>query len=363
METWGISLGVVKTAVAAGLSWVLAGWLFPTPKPYFAPLAAILSIQATVAESISRGMQRILGVLAGIVLAMVFARWLGLNVWSLSTLVFIAMALATRLHLGRQGVSQAAISALMVMAVGSAVPGYAWSRALDTALGGVVAVVVSAAVWPPDLTPEAIESLRVLAVGLAQVLDHMQKDLVSGLDSEEANRHLNRAREVAQGVADARRGLERAKTSLRWNPWHRGAKGKLDELTQALEVLDHSLIQVRGIARTLFVTLDRDVSRKGAALPEGLAHYLGSALALMGEALKSYAYLVEVGERSAAWRLETVLKDSADQRQRILAQAIEQLTSDSPRFLDVASVLVDLEKMSQDLMVSSRLIVPIAFAD
>ncbi len=360
LENWGISLQVFRTALAAGISWALAASLIGAVKPYFAPLAAILSVQATVAESVSRGAQRILGVLGGILLAMLFTRWIGLSAWSLAVLVFIAMVLATRLHLGVQGVPQVAISALMVMAVGSGVRGYAWYRALDTALGGVVAVAVSALVWPPDLTPEAAESLRLLALGLAQILEAMQHDLVEGLKLEEANRHLQKARAIQEGLDSARRGLKRAETSLRWNPWHRHAEGRSVKLSQALDVLDHSLMQVRGIARTLFVTLDRDISEKGTALPEPLAEGMGEVLALMGEALKSYAYLIYVGEQTAALRLETILAESVDARRRVLHDAVRRLASNGPRFLDIASVLVDIEKMSQDLMVSSRLIVPVA---
>lgn len=359
LEKWGLSLQVVKTALAASLSWGLAVWLLGSQRPYFAPLAAILSVQATIAESISRGIQRILGVIGGIFWAILFTHWLGLHVWSLALLVFIAMAAATRLHLGPQGIPQVAISALMVIAIGSEVRGYAWYRALDTALGAAVAILVSALLWPPDFTPDATESLRLLALGLSEVIDNIQTDLIGGLDPDEANRHLRNARAIDSGLERARRAIGRAETSLRWNPWGRGKKGKLAQLRQAVEVLDHSLSQVRGIARTLFVTLDRDVSRPGGALLAPLASHLAHMLALMGEALKSYAYLIQAGDQAAALRLEHLLREARAERDWLIREAGMLLSEEGDRFLDIAAVLVDLEKMSQDLAVSAHLLVPI----
>lgn len=359
LENWGISLDAAKTAVAAGLSWALAAWIFGTAKPYFAPLAAILCAQATIAESVARGVQRILGVVGGIVLAILFTHLVGLHAWSIAVLVFVAIAAASRLRLGSQGISQVAISALMVMAIGAQVKGYAWYRALDTALGAGVAILVSALLWPPNFTPDAAEALRILALALSQVMEGIQHDLDHGLDPEEANRRLKEARAIESGLHRAWRAIERAETSLRWNPWHRGERGKLARLRHALTVLDHTMIQVRGIARTLFITLDRDVSRPAAALPNALARRLGTVLSLMGEALKSYALLIQEQAQDAALHMEHLLDASARERQVLIQEAGDLLEGNGARFLDIAAVLVDLDKMSQDLRVSARLIIPV----
>jgi uncharacterized membrane protein YgaE (UPF0421/DUF939 family) len=355
LDTWGINLQVIKTALAAGLSWDLAVRLFGSPKPYFAPLAAILTVQATIAESLSRGVQRIVGVLAGIALAILFSRWVGINDWSLALLVFVAMALATRLQLGPQGIPQVAISALLVMAIGEEAPGYAWNRAVDTALGAVIAVIVAGAVWPPDLTPNAAESLRVLASGLHDLLNAMQRDLLEGLKPATANQHLQTARTIDHKMARARRALRQAEMSVRFNPWHRQARTRLARLRQTLETLDHCLIQIRGIARSLSATLGRegdDVSRK---LPPRLAVPLGETLALMGKAVKSYADLTPGGRDITLEPLADLLHQAHVERTLLLREAVRLLPVEGMHFVDIAAVLADLEKMSQDLSTNSRL--------
>lgn len=359
LEDWGISLQVIKTALAAGLSWAIAHWMFAAQRPYFAPLAAILSIQATIAQSVSRGIQRILGVIAGIFLAFLFTRLFGLHAWSLALLVFFAMALATRLRLGPQGIPQVAISALLVIAIGSSVKGYAWHRAAETVLGAMVAALVSALLWPPDFTPDALQAVRMLSLGLSEVMDEMQADLLNGMNPERANQHLMRARAIESGLHQARRAIGRAETSLRWNPWHRGAKRHLRYLNQAIEVLDHLVMQVRGIARTLFVTLDRDVSQPSLALPDQLVGELATVIAIMADCIKSYVYLVQTRDPHAALYFEQQLQKGRDQRALILSKVSQLFTDDAAGFLDIASVLVDIDKMSQDLLVSSRLMIPL----
>ncbi|AEW05486.1 protein of unknown function DUF939 [Sulfobacillus acidophilus DSM 10332] len=363
LENWGLSLQVVKTAIAAGLAWGLAAWLLRTPRPYFAPLAAILSLQATVQESLSRGIQRIVGVVGGILLAMVFAHRVGLNTGSLTVLVFVALAVATRLRLGPQGVPQVAISALLVLAVGNHVQGYAWQRVMDTILGAVVAMAVAALAWPPDFTPEANQAVALLSQAVRDVMRGIQEDLAGGLDPDEANRHLARARQIDRALGQARTAIKRAETSLRWNPWARGRRQRLDRLAKAVVVLDHAVSQVRGIARTLFVTLDRDVTQPGAMLPKTLAAGLAQALAVMADALDSYAQVVTRGHTDAAAQLEAWLDQADRLRDDLVRQAGTLLLPGHGRkFLDMAAVLVDLEKMSQDLRVSARYLVPLVVA-
>ncbi len=359
LETWGLSFQVVKTALAAGLSWGIAEWVIGTPKPYFAPLAAILSVQATIAESLSRGVQRILGVVGGIVLAMLLAHWVGLNSWSLAVLVFVGMGLATRVHLGPQGIPQVAISGLLVMALGSAVPGYAWYRLLETVLGALVALAVSLAIWPPDLTPQAMKSLSLLALGLSDLLQKMQVDLASQPLVHEAHDHLRRARGVAAALEKARSAMNRAELSVRWNPWHQGARIRLKRLKQAVNVLEHVLIQIRGISRTLFVSEGEKGGPPADVVPAALAQGIGDVLALMGSGLRLYAALIDQGDEAAALRLENALRQAVYMRGQIWRDAMSSLSERASAFIGVASVLVDLEKMSQDLSVSSRLLVPL----
>ena len=54
-----------KTAIAAGLAWAAALAADHHSRPYFAPLAVLLVVQPTVYDSLSRALQRVIGVVAG----------------------------------------------------------------------------------------------------------------------------------------------------------------------------------------------------------------------------------------------------------------------------------------------------------
>lgn len=357
---WGTTLQVIKTGLASGLAWGLARILLDSPRPYFAPLAAILSLQVTVKESVSRGLQRVVGVVAGILVALLAVHVMGTSAFSIGILVFVSMIIATRLKLGTQGIPQVAISALLVMTIGASVPGYALARILDTLLGAAVAIAVNALVIPPDFTGIAETALDGLTVAIGQVLLGIREDLVDGLESGEANRHLEQARAVDRALHRAQSAIHQAEASLQWNYLLRHRKDRLMRLRQAIVVLEHSVSQVRGIARTLFVTLNRDVTRGFGAEGTPIGEEMITLFDVMQQSLATYAILIRGQDHKAAVALDALLVKASQHRSRLLHRAADTLLdSDALRFLDVAAVVSDLEKMGEDLSVSAHLLVPL----
>ncbi len=351
----GTNSQVFKTGLAAGASWFAAQRLFGTSRPYFAPLAAILSLQVTVAESVSRGVQRVAGVAGGIVLAVAAGYFFRLSAWSVGIVVYLAVFLATRLRMGTQGIPQVAVTALLVMTVGRMAPQYAWIRALDTAVGVVVAIAVNALVWPPDATPSAENAISVLDQEVCDVLGGIRADLIAGLSPDHASRHLRRARGVDRSLEEVKRAIRQAEKSLKWNVMASKRRLRLKTLRQAATVLEHALSQVRGIARSLFVTAERNVSDPYVSLPQAMATGMAELLAIMAQALGTYSRIIIDRDPHAAWQLERQLKQ-ASQMRRLLAENVEGSAVD---WIDLAAVLADVEKMTQDLLVSSRLLIPL----
>ncbi len=269
MRQWlaraGVSLQLAKTALAAGLSWWLAEALFSRARPYFAPLAAILTIQVTVAKSVSLGGQRILGVVGGIVVSFAVGHWLGVSAGSVALVVMAAMGLAAALGLGPNAVTQSAITGLLVMALGTK-PSYAASRLVDTILGALVAVLVNALLIPPDATPAAVEAVS----GLSALIGRRLTDLP---DPPEAGQPL------ADRLANTRAVVDGASESLRFAPLLRGRRRRLARLKRAERVLgrltwrvldlDDTVRELTGADRRRFERFDR----LRAAMREVLGRY------------------------------------------------------------------------------------------
>ena len=113
-----------KAAVAAGLAWVAALAADPHSRPYFAPLAVLLVVQPTVYDSLSRALQRVAGVVVGVAAALALSQFLTPSAWSIGIIIFAGLLLGWSARLGPQGAVQVPVSALLVVLVGRATPGY-----------------------------------------------------------------------------------------------------------------------------------------------------------------------------------------------------------------------------------------------
>src|SRR6266511_4059501 len=141
---------VVKTALATTLAWAAAELVAGHQLPFFAALAALLAVQPSIAQSLSRGLERFAGVIGGVTLAYLLGRLLGVHVWTVGLLILAGLLMGWLLRLGPQGAIQIPISALLVVAVGAGAPGYIEERVVDTALGAAIGVAINALVVPPE---------------------------------------------------------------------------------------------------------------------------------------------------------------------------------------------------------------------
>ncbi len=116
---------MAKTALAATLSWELADRLLHSPLPALAALGAILTVQGTVKGPSTFGIQQVVGVTVGVGAALLAARVLGVHTWSVGLVILGALVVGNLLRLGRQ-TNQVAISALLVLALGTATAASGW---------------------------------------------------------------------------------------------------------------------------------------------------------------------------------------------------------------------------------------------
>ena len=287
LRRWLLQDQALRTALAAALAWAAGAAVPGVSRPYFAPLAAILTVQVTVAASLTRAVQRTLGVVVGVVLAMLAARAVGPTAPGIGLLVLASMTLGGWLRLGPTGAPQVAVSALLVLVVGSlGGPGYAWQRAVESALGAAAGVAVGAALVPPSGVAAARQALRDLAGALAGCLD----DLVSGAPAGPAlvaARHLTRRAEVARAA------LRGAEQSLLYNLWAGRQRAELERLRAACAALERTAIQVRGIARVL--------ADLAAAPAPPHAEALAAVLRAVARAVAGFWREVEGQQAPEAW--------------------------------------------------------------
>jgi uncharacterized membrane protein YccC len=270
---WRLLLGerlpmvqVGKTALAATLAWGVMEVGFTHAVPFFAALAALLCVQPSVRQSLSRAVERTGGVIAGVLVAFTFGHLLGVNTWSVGLLLLASLLIAWLLRLGPQAAIQVPISSLLVVAVGAGTPGFVRDRVVDTAVGAAIGVTINALVAPPAYTQPVGTAVNVLVDALVVQL----RGVAAHLDASDAAQHAPQWRGGNLGLIElvtaAQAALTRADESLHWNPVRRFRAAELEAQRHRLAALIRVSMQVRGVARTLH---DHIVSGPEALSPAG----------------------------------------------------------------------------------------------
>lgn len=311
-----------KTAASAAIAWWLAVRIFGAREPYFAPLAAVLTLQVTVAETISRGAQRLLGVVGGIALSLLVAHFLPIGPLAVGLLVLLGMGTALLAGFGPQAVSQIAVSALLVMAL-KGKPGYAAMRMVETLLGAAVAVLVNAFVLPPT-------GVREARAAVAALVEEISDDLSSL--AQNARIDPSGARGTLIAEERARAAVAALEESLEYNPLARTGRRRARELRSGVEHLRRVAGQVRGMARTL------------GEVSEGRHRLLSEVLDAAAKAMRAYgAWLLEGEPAEADGRRALIELRSRNQRlMRLIGRG-------DPEVVRASSVLADLVKLSEDI--------------
>jgi uncharacterized membrane protein YgaE (UPF0421/DUF939 family) len=253
MRRIGIGERVLKTALAAGVSWQLAVWVPGNDHPYLAPVSAVLLMQLTIAQSIDLAVQRNIGIAIGVVVSVLTYAWFGIHAWSIALAVLIALAGGIQLRLGQQAVQQVAVTALIVLLAGS-VSGtfdYAAYRIADSIIGAAVALGLNWLVVPPIHIAPASRAIERMSVDLSLALADLAVSLRSGMTRTRADAHLASARALATTLASANAAMGQAEQSLRFNRFARGRHEEITRLRNTSLALEHSAIQTRVMTRSI----------------------------------------------------------------------------------------------------------------
>ncbi len=260
----GPLLQVVKSAVATIGAWLLAGWLIQGPAPVFAAIAALLVVQPSLNQSITRAIERSVGVIAGVLIASVLGILLGPGTAVILLAAAVALLTAWALKMTPATTNQVAISAILVLALGTATPGYALDRVLETLIGAAIGFGVNLAIVPPVAVSPARERIADLSAELAAALDRLADALTTPRTRAEREELLLTARLLRPMRDAAEAALDEATDSLAFNPLGRRNRAELERLRSLLEVFTPVTTQVIGMTRAVYDRYDPDISAEPA---------------------------------------------------------------------------------------------------
>ena len=144
---------ILQASLAAGIAWYVAHDLLGHAQPFFAPIAAAISLSTSHVQRSRRTVQMVVGVLLGIGVAELLHQVVGDGALPIGVVVLVTMLLAAGLGVGFVGegmmfANQAAASAVLVIALHRA--GTGAERATDAIVGGAVALVIGVGLFPAD---------------------------------------------------------------------------------------------------------------------------------------------------------------------------------------------------------------------
>ena len=239
------ALWFAQAALATSLAWFIAKDAFGHPRPVFAPVVALIGVSATLGQRRRYAIEMVIGVALGIGIADALVVAIGDGPIQVGAIVAGAMAAAVALGGGAILVSEAAVSALLVVTVQPPGSGLSGARFLDSLLGGVLALIVTA-LLPANPAATARRAAAPLLTELAGTLDEIALAL-EHRDARLADRALVRARALdADLLADS---VAAGEEMLRLSPFARRARARFSRYAHATTQLDATVTTVKALTR------------------------------------------------------------------------------------------------------------------
>jgi uncharacterized membrane protein YgaE (UPF0421/DUF939 family) len=323
---------ITAASAAAGMAWYIAHDVFGHPDPFFAPIAAAVSVSASNVFQAQRAIENISGVALGICLGAAVQVLLGSEWIGMAVAVFVALCVAVLIGplLFAQGLTlanQAASSAILVMALSSA-GDRLFQRLQEALIGGGVALVLSILLFPANpltaLRDARIGVLGVLHDILAETADRVggRAAATPGWQYSAVDRVHKRLDEFIEARTHARHLVVIA--PRRWAA--RNTVGGADQQAAHVALLAGSLLHLARAATTAFAV--------SGQLPQP-AHDAISELAAgltLAEADPDAATAHTTAARGCAGALDSTARDTTD---LALANVVQTCVDDLQQVIDL----------------------------
>jgi uncharacterized membrane protein YgaE (UPF0421/DUF939 family) len=270
---------VALASVAAALAWLVAHRVLGHPQPFFAPIAAAISLSTSQVQRSRRIVQMVCGVLLGIGIGELLVAILGTTTVALGVIVFLTLSAAL---LSGEGVfgegmmfaNQAAASAILVVTLHRA--GTGSERAIDALVGGAVALVLGVLMFPAQPMRLLQNAERAVLDALAGLLDELVR-LARGGQAPSPDWTLRSGHRVHQLLAGLARARATAHANVRVAPRRWRLRPTVDAETERTARLDLLANAVLSVTRAVLAAKER-----GERLSEALVRDIAALADAIG---------------------------------------------------------------------------------
>jgi uncharacterized membrane protein YgaE (UPF0421/DUF939 family) len=259
-KVWVRQIAVASAASAT--AWLL-GDTFIKSGGVVAAIVCALSIRISLYKSVREGFGQIVGTAIGASVALGSVRLFNFGFISVAATVLLCSVVARGLHLGEVASVNVPVTALIV--IGPGISGNtAVHRLASTLVGAGVAIVFS--YFSHASTPKGRTEEQISRLGeeCASLLSEMAEGIAVGYEAEDAGKWLAKGRVLIEEIPKLRAQALEAKRYARWSPLEE--EDAADALYISGVAIEHTIVQVRTMARTLFdaaVSKDNFMSGNG----------------------------------------------------------------------------------------------------
>ena len=343
---------ITVTAAAAALAWVL-GDLLIVNGGLVAAIVASLSTRISVHKSIREGFGQIVGTTIGAGIALTAVWLFDFGFVTVAITVFLCAVVARALHLGEVASINVPVTALIVIGPGLS-ENTAIHRTQSTLLGAAIAILFSYFSHPKTPAGRTIDQISRLGNKCALLLEKMSIGVAQGFTEKDAGNWLAQARLLVEEIPKVRAQALEAKSFARWFPT--AEYDEAEELYARGVAVEHTVVQVRTIARTLF-----DTAVEGG-ITDGMRAQISQALATasnaIAEKVKDFATIDGLDVDNSV--TEGVRQAGADLTERLIEEASK---ADPEQLARNISIATNLERIADSLDQSSPALDKVATPD
>lgn len=320
---------ICQVAVAASIAWYLAYDVLGHPRPFFAPVAAIVSLGLSYGQRLRRVGEVTVGVAVGVGVGDLLVRVIGTGAWQVALVVVLSMTVAVLLDGGPLVVTQAAVQSVVVTTL-LPLPSAGLSRWTDALIGGAVALAAAAVAPQTPLRRPRIEAARVLDE-LSDLL-HDATDAARAGDVARAEEALARARATDTALGDLRSAAAEGIEVVRSSPFRRRHRAHVERVAELAGPLDRAVRNSRVLVRRVLAAV-----RYEETMPPAYLNLVDDLAERAGELADALTARTETSEVRPA--LEAVARASSTAPHSEVMSAVVVLAQ-------VRSMVVDLLELT-----------------
>lgn len=333
---------VAVTAIAAATAWQAGDQLLPKGG-LVAAIVCTLSIRVSLHRSVREGFGQVIGTAIGAGVALITSHFFHFGFLAVGITVVLCSVVARALHLGEIASINVPVTALIVIG-----PGLSESRAvhrlISTLIGAVIAMCFSYFTHPKTPAARALDYITSIGKRSSELLLNMSRGVSAGYSQEDAASWLAQARLLVEEIPFIRSQALEAKGFAKWFPT--AEADVAEEIYSRGVAIEHTIVQVRTIARTLFD------SAVDGGIPQETKSHIAEALSTASFAITAK---IEMMDSSDDAFVDNLISEEVREAGANLAESLIESAenTDQEQLVRSISLVTNIDRIADSLDQSS----------